>query len=142
MDFNNQFMFPVTLFFFTCFSCDSIAGCTGALLVESLNSEAEVTTAHQRWHTAHPFGRWVTLKHLDIIPAVCHHDDVALGTSRLFVHHPGWVCQAVNLHVKQVRYAGSWRFITSRILAVLPFTHFTLDRNGDIFLFHIYWVKN
>lgn len=101
-------------FLFTCLSCDCVAGCTGALTVEGLEGEGEVLAAHQWRQTAHSIWRGVTLKCLDVILAVCRHDNIVLSPSRLLVHHPGWVCQTVNLHVWQARYAGHWRFIRNR----------------------------
>lgn len=44
-------------FFFTCLSCDGVAGCTGALLVVGLEGDGDVLAALQRGQTALPLGR-------------------------------------------------------------------------------------
>ncbi len=48
-------MFVILVYFkITRFSCDSIAGRTGALLIEGLHGEGHVFAAHQWWQITHP----------------------------------------------------------------------------------------
>lgn len=55
-----------SLFYCTCFHCNSIAGCTRTLLVGSSESEGEVFAACQWWQTTNPIHCEVTFIHLAV----------------------------------------------------------------------------